>query len=168
MIFALYLCNWNQTLSPYEKVFILPNHLDCDCSSRIVCTRNDKYYHNGFTCLIILTAIAVPESFAQETTSTTTTDLPLARLHITGSKNKPRTVVPLWIDCYYDSGIMYFDSSEGNCNVEVIVTDLNSGISRIFYLSNNDSPLLINLESGTYSILYVADENEYEGILNLY
>lgn len=69
---------------------------------------------------------------------------------------------------YYDSGIMYFDSSEGNCNVEVIVTDLNSGISRIFYLSNNDSPLLINLESGTYSILYVADENEYEGILNLY
>jgi len=77
-------------------------------------------------------------------------------------------VVPLWIDCYYDSGIMYFDSSEGNCNVEVIVTDLNSGISRIFYLSNNDSPLLINLESGTYSILYVADENEYEGILNLY
>ena len=80
-------------------------------------------------CLIILTAIAVPESFAQETTSTTTTDLPLARLH---------------------------------------VTDLNSGISRIFYLSNNDSPLLINLESGTYSILYVADENEYEGILNLY
>ena len=104
-------------------------------------------------CLIILTAIAVPESFAQETTSTTTTDLPLARLHITGSKNRPRTVVPLWIDCYYDSGIMYF---------------LNSGISRIFYLSNNDSPLLINLESGTYSILYVADENEYEGILNLY
>ena len=141
MIFALYLCNWNQTLSPYEKVFIL---------------------------LIILTAIAVPESFAQETTSTTTTDLPLARLHITGPKNRPRTVVPLWIDCYYDSGIMYFDSSEGNCNVEVIVTDLNSGISRIFYLSNNDSPLLINLESGTYSILYVADENEYEGILNLY
>ena len=119
-------------------------------------------------CLIILTAIAVPESFAQETTSTTTTDLPLARLHIPGSKNRPRTVVPLWIDCYYDSGIMYFDSSEGNCNVEVIVTDLNSGISRIFYLSNNDSPLLINLESGTYSILYVADENEYEGILNLY
>lgn len=119
-------------------------------------------------CLIILTAIAVPESFAQETTSTTTTDLPLARLHITGSKNRPRTVVPLWIDCYYDSGIMYFDSSEGNCNVEVIVTDLNSGISRIFYLSNNDSPLLINLESGTYSILYVADENEYEGIFNLY
>lgn len=134
-------CRQNQTLSPYEKVFIL---------------------------LIILTAIAVPESFAQETTSTTTTDLPLARLHITGSKNRPRTVVPLWIDCYYDSGIMYFDSSEGNCNVEVIVTDLNSGISRIFYLSNNDSPLLINLESGTYSILYVADENEYEGILNLY
>ena len=99
-------------------------------------------------CLIILIAIAVPESFAQETTSTTTTDLPLARLHITGSKNRPRTVVPLWIDCYYDSGIMYFESSEVNCNVEVIV--------------------LINLESGTYNILYVTDENEYEGILNLY
>ena len=119
-------------------------------------------------CLIILIAIAVPESFAQETTSTTTTDLPLARLHITGSKNRPRTVVPLWIDCYYDSGIMYFESSEVNCNVEVIVTDLNSGYSYTFYLSNNDSPLLINLESGTYNILYVTDENEYEGILNLY
>ena len=119
-------------------------------------------------CLIILIAIAVPESFAQETTSTTTTDLPLARLHITGSKNRPRTVVPLWIDCYYDSGIMYFESSEVNCNVEVIVTDLNSGYSYTFYLSNNDSPLLINLESVTYNILYVTDENEYEGILNLY
>lgn len=119
-------------------------------------------------CLIILIAIVVPESFAQETTSTTTTDLPLARLHITGSKNGPRTVVPLWIDCYYDSGIMYFESSEVNCNVEVIVTDLNSGYSYTFYLSNNDSPLLINLESGTYNILYVTDENEYEGILNLY
>ena len=113
-------------------------------------------------------AFAVPESFAQETTSTTTTDLPLARLHITGSKNRPRTVVPLWIDCYYDSGIMYFESSEGNRNVEVIVTDLNSGYSYTFYLSNNDSPIFINLESGTYNILYVADENEYEGILNLY
>lgn len=119
-------------------------------------------------CLIILIAFAVPESFAQETTSTTTTDLPLARLHITGSKNRPRTVVPLWIDCYYDSGIMYFESSEVNCNVEVIVTDLNSGYSYTFYLSNNDSPLLINLESGTYNILYVTDENEYEGVLNLY
>lgn len=144
MIFSLYLCNRNQTLSPYNliKKFLL--------------------------CLIILIAIAVPESFAQETTSTTTTDLPLARLHITGSKNRPRTVVPLWIDCYYDSGIMYFESSEVNCNVEVIVTDLNSGYSYTFYLSNNDSPLLINLESGTYNILYVTDENEYEGILNLY
>lgn len=119
-------------------------------------------------CLIILIAIVVPESFAQETTSTTTTDLPLARLHITGSKNRHRTVVPLWIDCYYDSGIMYFESSEVNCNVEVIVTDLNSGYSYTFYLSNNDSPLLINLESGTYNILYVTDENEYEGILNQY
>lgn len=121
-------------------------------------------------CLIMLiaTAIAVPESFAQETTSTTTTDLPLARLHITGSKNRPRTMVPLWIDCYYDSGVIYFESSEVNCNAEVIVTDLNSGYSYTFYLSNNDSPILINLESGTYNILYVADENEYEGILNLY
>lgn len=119
-------------------------------------------------CLIILIAIAVSESFAQETKSTTTTDLPLARLHITGSKNRPRTVVPLWIDCYYVSGVMYFESSEVNCNVEVVVTDLNSGYSYTFYLSNSDNPLLINLESGTYNILYVADENEYEGILNLY
>jgi len=119
-------------------------------------------------CLIILIAIAVPESFAQETTSTTITDLPLTRLHIKGSKNRPRTVVPLWIDCYYDSGVMYFESSEVNCNVEVIVTDLNLGYSYTFYLSNNESPLLINLESGRYNILYVADENEYEGILNLY
>ena len=39
-------------------------------------------------CLIILIAIAVSESFAQETKSTTTTDLPLARLHITGSKKQ--------------------------------------------------------------------------------
>lgn len=83
-------------------------------------------------CLIILIAIAVSESFAQETKSTTTTDLPLARLHITGSKNRPRTVVPLWIDCYYVSGVMYFESSEVNCNVEVVVTDLNSGIVTLF------------------------------------
>ena len=39
---------------------------------------------------------------------------------------------------------MYFESSEVNCNVEVIVTDLNSGYSYTFYLSNNDSPLLSN------------------------
>lgn len=112
-------------------------------------------------------AIAIPDSFAQETTSTTTTDLPLARLHITGSKNRPRTAVPLWIDCYYDYGVMYFESQDVNCNATVIVTNINSGCSYTYYLSNNDTPILINLESGSYNILYVTDDSEYEGILNL-
>lgn len=112
-------------------------------------------------------AIAIPDSFAQEPTSTTTTDLPLARLHITGSKNRPRTAVPLWIDCYYDYGVMYFESQDVNCNATVIVTNINSGCSYTYYLSNNDTPILINLESGSYNILYVTDDSEYEGILNL-
>lgn len=120
------------------------------------------------SCLIFLIAIAIPESFAQETTSTPTTEMPLARLHMTGSKNRPRTAIPLWIDCYYDCGIMYFETQEVNCNATVIITNINSGYSCTFCLPDNYTPILISLESGSYSILYVTSESEYEGILTLF
>lgn len=62
---------------------------------------------------------------------------------------------------------MYFEAREVNNNATVIVTNIDSGYSCTFYLSNNYAPILVTLESGLYNILYLTYDSEYEGILTL-
>lgn len=120
-------------------------------------------------CCVVLFMATISSVIAQQpTTSTTTIEQPLSRLHITGSKNRPRTIVPMWIDCYYNNGEMTFEASDILNNINVTITSLNNGYNYSFNINNSDCPIYIDLDSGSYRIVCISNECEYEGVIDIF
>ncbi len=106
---------------------------------------------------------------AQQPTSTTTTiEQPLSRLHITGSNNRPRSLIPMWIDCYYNNGELAFEASDILNDIDVIITDLSNGHNYSFNIINSDCSICIDLDSGSYRIVCIYREYEYEGVIEIF
>ena len=118
-------------------------------------------------CLIFTIAVANSGLFAQGAATTGDDKKSSSRLRISESTNRPGTGVLLWIDCYYNSGEMRFDTPETFDDVEVVITELNTGCSFTYYLTNGEASLFVELNSGAYSILYITEKGVYEGCLDI-
>lgn len=115
--------------------------------------------------LIFLIAIAIFGPFTPMLAATDDEEVS-ARLHVSES-TRPKSGVSLWIDCYYDSGEMHFDAPEVFNNVEVVITELNTGRSFTYYLTNGETSFFVKLDSGIYTILYITEKSVYEGGLDI-
>lgn len=122
---------------------------------------------NVLYCLIFLIVAANSKSFAQIVETIEGDEKLSSRLHLSASTARPKSSISLWIDCYYCSDEMYFDSSETFDNVEVIITELNTGRSFTYCLTNGEASLFVKLNSGTYNILYITEKGVYEGSLDI-
>ena len=77
------------------------------------------------------------------------------------NKNRPNSLIPEEISCYYINGILEFEIPEGIPEGTVSVTGNNSGIiSKISYLNPS---IEINLSSGIYYISYTTNEGDSYG-----
>ena len=65
------------------------------------------------------------------------------------------------------SGEMRFDAPETFNDVEVVITELSTGCSFTYYLTNGEASLFVELNSGAYSILYITEKGVYEGCLDI-
>ena len=117
-------------------------------------------------CLIFMSAVANSSLFAQGS-ATAGDDEQSSYLHSSASTDRPESGVPLWIDCHYNSGEMRFDAPETFNDVEVVITELNTGCSFTYYLTNGEASLFVELNSGAYSILYITEKGVYEGCLDI-
>ena len=74
------------------------------------------------------------------------------------NKNRPNSLIPEEISCYYINGILEFEIPEGISGGTVSVIGNNSGIiSKISYLNPS---IEINLSSGIYYISYTTNEGD--------
>lgn len=117
-------------------------------------------------CLIFMSAVANSGLFAQGS-ATAGDDEQSSYLHSSASTDRPESGVPLWIGCHYNSGEMRFDTPETFNHVEVVITELNTGCSFTYYLTNGEASLFVELNSGAYSILYITEKGVYEGCLDI-
>ena len=117
-------------------------------------------------CLILMSAVANSGLFVPMLTATNNGESS-SRLHSSASTDRPESGVPLWIDCHYNSGEMRFDAPETFNDVEVVITELNTGCSFTYYLTNGEASLFVELNSGAYSILYITEKGVYEGCLDI-